>query len=200
MLHRLNLSARCNLSSPSPFQSIPCLRTLQKRFKHGRDFPRNIPPPPPPTGTPIFNAKDMTLYYSPPPSAPTYKSTPSSFLPPTHPFDTQSSHQRPGTQLPPPLNAKRKREKSYHLTLGDLNKMRRLRNHADPTKRKSRVELAKMFGCSQLFVGMAAPVSQERVKAVFKEREEVRAEWSPRKRFHRDERQRRREEWYKTDE
>jgi len=196
MLHRLSLQSRCNALPSSSFPSIQCLRLTQKRFKHGRDFPRNIPPPAPPGGTPIFRTNTMTLHYDPPPSAPSYKSTPTSFLPETHPFVPTSSIQPLGTQLPPPLNTRRPREKSYNLKYKDLEKMRRLRSHPNPKKRKSRAELASMFGCSQLFVGMAAPLPKEKVKAVFNEREEVRAEWSPRKRYHRDMRQERRKEWY----
>ena len=200
MLHRLCLQSRSSALPLSPFPSIQCLRLTQKRFKHGRDFPRNIPPPAPPRGTPIFRTSTMTLHYDPPPSAPSYKSTPTAFLPETHPSVPASSIQPLGTQLPPPLNTGRPREKSYNLTQKDLGRMRHLRSHPNPKKRKSRAELASMFGCSQLFVGMAAPLPKEKVKAVFKEREETRAEWSPRKRYHRDMREERRKEWYQGDE
>jgi len=201
MLHRLCLQSRCNVLPQSPSSSIQCVRLTQKRFKHGRDFPRNIPPPAPPGGTPIFRTNTMTLHYDPPPSAPSYKSTPTAFLPETHPFvPAPSMSQPPGTQLPPPLNKRRPREKSYNLTQKELSQMRRLRSHPNPKKRKTRAELASMFGCSQLFVGMAAPLPKEKVKAVFKEREETREAWSPRKRYHRDMRLERRKEWYQGDE
>jgi len=78
--------------------------------------------------------------------------------------------------------------------------MRTLRNHPDPTQRKSRGQLAKMFGCSQLFVGMAAPLTKEEVKEVFAKREEQRQGWGVRKRFFRDVRQRRRAEWTQSEE
>src|SRR5271169_1467366 len=132
MLHRLGLQSRCSALSPSPSSSIQCLRLTQKRFKHGRDFPRNIPPPAPPGGTTIFRTNSMTLHYDPPPSAPSYKSAPTSFLPEAHPFAPVPSIQPPGTQLPPPLNTRRPREKSYHLTQKDLDQMRRLRSHPNP--------------------------------------------------------------------
>jgi len=82
----------------------------------------------------------------------------------------------------------------------DLVKMRELRNHPDPEQRKSRNEIAKMFGCSQLFVGMAAPLTKAEVKEVFKQREEQRESWGVRKRFFRDNKQRRRQEWTKSEE
>jgi Mitochondrial ribosomal protein subunit L20 len=78
--------------------------------------------------------------------------------------------------------------------------MRELRNHPDPEKRKSRNEIAKMFGCSQFFVGMAAPLSKQEVKEVFQKRQEERDSWGMRKRFYRDERQRRRQEWVQSEE
>ena len=78
--------------------------------------------------------------------------------------------------------------------------MRALRNHPDPAKRKSRNEIAKMFGCTQFFVGMAAPLTKGEVKEVFRKREEQRAGGGPRKRFFRDVEQRRRMEWKNAEE
>ena len=57
-----------------------------------------------------------------------------------------------------------------------------------------------MFGCSPFFVGMAAPLTKEEVKEVFKKREEEREGWGVRKRFFRDVRQRRRAEWTQAEE
>ena len=195
MLQRVAASSRNNL-----IESIRCCCHLQRRFKHGRDFPRNIPRPPPPTGTKVFSTPTMTLYHSPPPSAPSYKVPPASFLPETrqppvgrilHPLDRQ---------LPPVLTTKRPRAKTYHLTQADLEEIRRLRNHPDPEQRKSRNELARMFQCSQLFVGMAAPLSKDEVKEVFDKKKEQRDNWGPRKRLYRDLRQKRREEWISSEE
>src|SRR5436190_1561796 len=148
MLNRLNLSSKSLLSSHSPFNSILCIRNVQKRYKHGRDFPRHMPPPPPPSGEPIFSTSTMTLHHSPPPSAPSYKSTPTSFLPESHPFTLTTSIHPLGSHLPPPLTTTRRRQKSYHLTEENIQTIRTLRHHPDPAKRKSRREIAKMFGCS----------------------------------------------------
>jgi hypothetical protein len=52
-----------------------------------------------------------------------------------------------------------------------------------------------MFGCTQFFVGMAAPLTKGEVKEVFRKREEERDGWGIRKRFFRDVRQRRQAEW-----
>ena len=193
------------LQRPTSFSRsdlIPSIRCcyIQKRFKHGRDFPRNIPRPPPPSGTEVFSTPSMTLYHSPPASAPSYKIPPGSFIPKTaqsepvrvlHPLDRQ---------LPPPLNTKTKRQKTYNLTQEDLDEMRRLRNHPDPMQRKSRNELAEMFQCSQFFVGIAAPLSEAEVEKVLEQKAEERNNWGPRKRFFRDLRQKRRAEWTSSEE
>jgi hypothetical protein len=142
----------------------------------------------------------MTLHYSPAPSAPSYKSTPTSFLPESHPFGPTTSLHPVGTHLPPPLNTKRRREKTYHLSEEDLQTIRNLRHHPDPAQRKSRKEISKMFGCSPFFVGMAAPLMKEQVKEVFKKKAEERDGWGVRKRFFRDVRQRRRAEWTQAEE
>jgi len=195
MFKRIASSSRSNL-----IQSIQCCRHIQRRFKHGRDFPRNIPPPPPPSGTPVFSTPSMTLYHSPPPSAPSYKTPAASFLPQTQQSESTRILHPLDKQLPPALTTKRERGKKYHLTQADLEEIRRLRNHPDPEQRKSRNELAKMFQCSQLFVGMVAPLPKDEVKKVFEKREGQKEDWGPRKRFYRDLRQKRRAEWTSSEE
>ena len=73
--------------------------------------------------------------------------------------------------------------------------MKTLRNHPDPVQRKSRLELARMFGCSPLFVGMAAPRKKEEVRAIHKKLEEQKAAWGERKKAFREARQKRKTEW-----
>lgn len=194
MHHRLSVSLR-SLSS-YPFNSPLCIRHIQKRLKHGRDFPRNIPPPPPPSGKEILSTPSMTLLYTPAPSAPSHKSTPASFLPEPQ-VSSPTSLYPIGMHLPPPLTKTRKRQKIYHLSQEDIDTMRHLRNHPDPNVRRSRTELAKMFGCSQLFVGMAAPRTKEEVNEIYKSQEERKALWGDRKRTFREARQKRREQWAK---
>jgi hypothetical protein len=178
----------------------PCL--LQKRHKHGRDFPRNIPPPPPPFGTKLFSNPTMTLYHSPAPSPASYKSTPLSFLPEAAPFNAAnaSSMVPLRTQLPPPLTTRRPRQKKMHLMEEDIEKIRELRSHPDPAKRKSRRELARMFGCGNIFVGMVAPVSKEVVREKELVREEQVQSWGERKRFLREARKKRKEGYFTASE
>jgi len=173
---------------------------VQCRYKHGRDFPRNLPPPPPITGEAIFSTPTMTLHHNPAPSAPSYKSTPASFLPEQPQFPPNQALHPVGIRLPPPLTTTRPRKPKYHLGEADLQAMRTLRNHPDPGQRKTRAELAKMFGCSQFFVGMAAPLPKKEVKEVYKKKEEQRESWGVRKRFFREERHRRREAWAEPEE
>jgi Mitochondrial ribosomal protein subunit L20 len=78
--------------------------------------------------------------------------------------------------------------------------MRELRNHPDPERRLSRGALAKKFACSQLFVGMAAPLDKVRLKEVRRTEKQEREGWGPRKRFLRETRRKRREEWYLSEE
>jgi hypothetical protein len=78
--------------------------------------------------------------------------------------------------------------------------MRELRNHPNPAQRKSRNELAKMFGCTQFFVGIAAPLEKEAVKEIYRERERQKANWGVRKQFFRDVRQKRLEAWKNSEE
>jgi hypothetical protein len=77
----------------------------------------------------------------------------------------------------------------------DITLMRALRNHPDPEQRKTRAEIAKMFGCSQFFAGMAAPLGKAAVKEVYRLKEEERDSWGVRKRFFRDTRARRQAGW-----
>jgi len=204
MLRRaLPFPSQCLRQATSPAKAaLAGLPLLQKRYKHGRDFPRNVPPPPPPPGPKLASNAAMTLYHSPAPSAPTYKSTPLSFLPATAPFDaTHLSSMVPlRTQLPPPLQNKRPRLKRAHLREEDIAKIRELRYHADPAKRKSRRELASMFGCGSIFVGMVAPLTNDALRERTEAREKQVQQWGERKRFLREARSQRKHEWLKGDE
>jgi len=194
-------SSQCLRQTTPLGKALTALSPLQKRYKHGRDFPRNVPRPPPPAGTKLASTPTMTLFHSPSPSAPTYKSTPLSFLPATAPFNaTHPSSMVPlRTQLPPPLQNKRSRVKKVHLREADIAKIRELRYHADPAQRKSRRELARMFGCGSIFVGMVAPLGKDAVREKTEAREQQVLQWGERKRFLREVRSQRKQEWLKGD-
>jgi Mitochondrial ribosomal protein subunit L20 len=98
--------------------------------------------------------------------------------------------------MPPSLQTRRPREKKYHLSEEDVAEIRRLRFHPDPEQRKSRRELARMFGCGEIFVGMAAPLGKEEVRSK-REEEEKGRRWGEKKKFIREVRKKAREEWFK---
>jgi Mitochondrial ribosomal protein subunit L20 len=57
-----------------------------------------------------------------------------------------------------------------------------------------------MFGCSPLFIGMAAPLTETQVRESFRKKEEQKAKWGPRKRVFREGRRKRQEEWKRAEE
>ena len=57
-----------------------------------------------------------------------------------------------------------------------------------------------MFGCSQLFIGIVAPLTKAEVKESFKKQADERAKWGPRKRIFRDGRRKRKEAWKEGEE
>ncbi|CAG8522424.1 10956_t:CDS:1 [Funneliformis caledonium] len=93
--------------------------------------------------------------------------------------------------LPPPL--KPIKEKSYHLTQEQVKEIQQLREQ-NPVK-WSRKKLAEKFECSQLYIGIIAPVSKERRAQLEEEKNAEIEEMGWKKRFIRKERVRRREIW-----
>ncbi|KAF3180388.1 hypothetical protein TWF225_007253 [Orbilia oligospora] len=96
-------------------------------------------------------------------------------------------------KLPPALS--RPYQKTYHLNEADIKKIQQLRGQNPDVY--TRNKLAKMFGCSEFFVGMVAPTTEERKKEMRKKEEGVRAGWGKIRSFAREERGRRRELWSK---
>ncbi|KAK6339248.1 hypothetical protein TWF718_008671 [Orbilia javanica] len=95
------------------------------------------------------------------------------------------------SKLPPSL--RRPYQKTYHLDEAQVKEIQRLRGENPDvyTRRK----LAKMYGCSEFFVGMVAPTTEERKKEMRKKVEDVKAGWGRIRSFAREERGRRRELW-----
>ncbi|KAF3198381.1 hypothetical protein TWF106_004606 [Orbilia oligospora] len=96
-------------------------------------------------------------------------------------------------KLPPALS--RPYQKTYHLNEADIKKIQQLRGQNPDVY--TRNKLAKMFGCSEFFVGMVAPTTEDRKKEMRKKEEGVRAGWGKIRSFAREERGRRRELWSK---
>ncbi|RGB35758.1 mitochondrial ribosomal protein subunit L20-domain-containing protein, partial [Rhizophagus diaphanus] len=91
--------------------------------------------------------------------------------------------------LPPPLKPIKK--KSYHLTHEQINEIKQLREK-DPIK-WTRKKLAEKFECSQFYIGIIAPVSEERRNELEEEYNQKIEEMGWKKRFIRNERSRRRD-------
>lgn len=148
------------------------------------------------------------IIYNPPPSAPSVYHTPTLFLPKSdrrrqmHDAAIASNPQLANAfswdqqKLPPPV--RKPYEKKYHVTEEQMNEMRALRKE-DPLK-WSASQLAKKFACSSLFASFVteglAPgkkEQQQQVTAI------VQSRWGPKRRIAREDRQIRREKWYRDE-
>jgi hypothetical protein len=148
------------------------------------------------------------IIYNPPPSAPSVYHTPTLFLPKSdrrrqmHDAAIASNPQLANTtssdqqKLPPPV--RKPYEKKYHVTEEQMNEIRALRKE-DPLK-WSASQLAKKFACSSLFVSFVtdglAPgkkEQQQQVTAI------VQSRWGPKRRIAREDRQIRREKWFRDE-
>ncbi|KAK6526341.1 hypothetical protein TWF694_004939 [Orbilia ellipsospora] len=96
-------------------------------------------------------------------------------------------------KLPPAL--RRPYQKTYHLTESQIRKIQNMRK-ADPIKNTRKV-LAEMFGCSEFYIGMVAPTTEERKKEMRQKLEDVKGRWGKIRTFAREERTRRRVLWSK---
>lgn len=144
------------------------------------------------------------IIYNPPPSAPNVYHTPTIFLPKTDrrrqfhkgaiPTDAQASltSSTPPSELPPPV--RQPYEKRYHLTLEEMNEMRRLRTE-DPIEWSAK-KLAKKFDCSGIFVGFVTEgIAKEKQKQQKQLTQVVKSRWGVKRRTAREDRALRRERW-----
>nr|CAG8465493.1 9946_t:CDS:1 [Entrophospora candida] len=94
-------------------------------------------------------------------------------------------------KLPPPL--KKIQKKKYHLTDTDINSIKELRQK-DPDK-WTRSKLAKKFNCSQMYIGIVAPTTEERKARLKEQLMEQYSKMGYKKKFIKEERLRRRDMW-----
>ncbi|EXJ89794.1 hypothetical protein A1O3_02861 [Capronia epimyces CBS 606.96] len=141
------------------------------------------------------------IIYNPPPSMPNIYHTPNIFLPnndrrkvipdpETRQLQLQLSHELPAL--------KGQREKRYHLTEKDVEEMRELRK-TDPTQWTVN-RLAKKFDCSPVFAifvteGLAKEKGEQQ-KLVTKI---VKSRWGTKRREAREDRELRKERWYRDE-
>ncbi|KAL8704026.1 MAG: hypothetical protein Q9201_002798 [Fulgogasparrea decipioides] len=140
------------------------------------------------------------VIFNPPSSSPSPYHTPVAFLPPSDPrrsllsqsYDHANPYAQPGKRLPPPAQ-KKSPEKRYHLGEKEIAEIHRLRKE-DPFT-WSRKKLAQKFDCSEFFVAMVCEASPERKEQQRKALEDIKARWGKRRRYAREDRQKRRELW-----
>ncbi|KAF3932225.1 hypothetical protein ABW20_dc0110358 [Dactylellina cionopaga] len=142
----------------------------------------------------LFIPQDDPRYSAPSPTA-ILTTAPALAVEPIAPRPqlTGSDGETSPDKLPPALT--RPYQKTYHLSETDIQKIQRLRK-SNPDK-YSRNALAKMFGCSEFFIGMVAPTTDERKAKMLKKTEEVKEKWGKIRTFAREERSRRRVLWSK---
>ena len=138
----------------------------------------------------VYVGQNMTLEYSPPDTAPTYRDTPTSFLPQYLQQQSSISISQPQS-LPPAISERR--PKQYNLTPPDIEEIRRLRL-ADP-RRNSALRLSKQFKCSPLVIRMIQPVPKEHKMQMQREMDAHKAVWGLRKVRARADRVKRRALW-----
>ncbi|KAG5519829.1 hypothetical protein PMAC_000102 [Pneumocystis sp. 'macacae'] len=141
-----------------------------------------------PEGILLQTELNSSLFYNPPASPPDYKITPYSLLPDT----VKKLSKKPVFQgmLPPSLSPIK--QKKYHLTDEDINKIRMLRENG-----MSRSNIAKKFNASRFFVGMVAPLSKEKVDEIKRKHQEIKERWNDRKKEVMMNRMKRRRLWGK---
>lgn len=188
----LQLTRLCNVVEVDDTSRMHSTRALAFTSNVVRYAPKYPRPRPGTSERPAYHAKDplvnnpkavvinledenLTFIHRPPPTAPSplsYTTAPASPLlrPPTVPYDGPLP---PLSRAPPP-------EPQPRLSDEDLEKLRQLRL-SDPVK-YTRGRLAKMFNCSQSFVGQVAALKKPQRKAIVKTRDEIhesfREKWS----------------------
>ncbi|GAB0133265.1 heat shock protein 30 family protein B homeolog f [Epichloe bromicola] len=160
-----------------------------------------------PSRTAPFPAAD-TIIYNPPSSEASPAHTPFIFLPRGDPRRLALLRMRSTPGAPAPLNGEgiadadlppqmryKRRTARYHLTEEDVEEIRRLR--AEDPIRWSVGKLAAKFECSEVFVKIVAPASQEHHEWLQGKLERKMARWGPKKLQAREDRKRRAEMVYR---
>ncbi|OAP58635.1 hypothetical protein AYL99_07725 [Fonsecaea erecta] len=139
------------------------------------------------------------IIYNPPPSMPNVYHTPNIFLPKNDRRkvlpdpETQRTQLQLAQQLPAISG---QAEKRYHLAENDLEEMRQLRR-TDPTQ-WSVSRLSKKFDCSPVFTHLVVEgLAPEKGKEQKMVTEIVKSNWGKKRREAREDRQIRKERWYR---
>ncbi|KAM5352662.1 hypothetical protein ACJ41O_005384 [Fusarium nematophilum] len=144
-----------------------------------------------------FPASD-SIIYNPPASEASPLHTPFLFLPANDARRAAITRLRhtPGSPVAPPAEGKlppamkyARRDPNYNLTAADIQEMKRLR--AEDPVTWSVNNLAEKFGCSTVFVKMAAPAPVEHLKNLKAKQERREARWGTIRANAREDRKRR---------
>jgi len=136
------------------------------------------------------------IIHNPPSCAPSVYHTPTKFLPPEDVrrrlrADSPTYESNQEERLP--LVFRTTQERKQHLTHQDIVEMRRLRQE-DPMI-WSRYKLAKRFGCSPLFVGMATEAGAQKKEMQKQVLEAVKSRWGKKRILSREDRSLRQAVW-----
>ena len=166
------------------------LQAMCRRQKSDLSSRATVPVKPSIYSEKVYVGHNMTLEYSPPDTAPSYRDTPTCFLPQHLQQQSSTSTIQPHS-LPPALSERR--PKQYNLTPTDIEEIRRLRL-ADP-RRNSALRLSKQFKCSPLVIRMIQPAPKEHKVQMQRELDAQKAVWGLRKVRARADRVKRRALW-----
>ncbi|KAF4343331.1 ribosomal 20 precursor mitochondrial [Fusarium beomiforme] len=150
-----------------------------------------------------FPASD-SIIYNPPSSEASPLHTPFIFLPPSDPRRVALTRMRntPGSPLEPiapgklpPKMQYHRRNPEYNLSAEDIKEMKRLRQDDPVTWTVNK--LAEKFGCSVVFVKMAAPAPKSYLEGLKRKQERREARWGAIRTAARKDRERRTEMLYR---
>ncbi|CEI67297.1 hypothetical protein FVEN_g5799 [Fusarium venenatum] len=150
-----------------------------------------------------FPASD-SIIYNPPSSEASPLHTPFLFLPPNDARRVALTRLRhtPGSPLEPISKSKlppemkyNRRSPNYNLTAADIKEMKQLRQEDPETWSVNK--LAEKFGCSVIFVKMAAPAPEAHLENVKRKQERRESRWGAIRTNAREERKRRTEMLYR---
>ncbi|KAI4257321.1 MAG: hypothetical protein LQ352_001671 [Teloschistes flavicans] len=187
---------------PTSFQRPIPIRVDRRHQSSARRTTKRLRVKPDPSLVSSIPPKQLRdhVIFNPPSSSPSPYHTPLAFLPPSDPrrallvqsHEHDNPHAQADKHLPPPA-FKISPPKRYHLKEDDIRAIRKLRLE-DPLT-WSRKKLAQRFDCSEWFVASVCNAPSERKAQHEKELEEIRARWGNRRRYAREDRQKRREMW-----
>ncbi len=144
------------------------------------------------------------IIFNPPSAAPSILNTPLKFLPKEDKRRELFRLAQNSTlgindeaKLPPPVIKQTEGYQRYHLTMKDVEEIRRLRT-SDPVK-WSRIRLARKFNCTSLFIGICCQAPPEKLALEKAKLEAIRERWGPKRTMAREDRIKRREASYRDE-